>query len=331
MFEGYANVWTPVTLARRLKKKPLPVELAGEKLVFFRDAEGKAGALIDRCPHRGVKLSLGKVENGCLTCPFHAWAFDAKGEATHVPLNPDAKRERLFALSVPVREIGGVLWAYTAVVKEAPVEPMVPDALVNDACAFTLLEVEWNCHWTRAMENMLDSPHVPFVHKATIGRFMQGRLRRDSSMEITWEEQPWGGRAAMTLDGSGGLAWLDYYAPNTMVLNIPIPGKLFRMHAMCVPAGKRTTRMIVIGARNFATLGLLNPLFNLSNKRIVNEDQAVVESSDPFEVPPARDEVSVRTDKATLKFRKHYFDTLKDSSAAPPPRSVVHQALQESA
>lgn len=107
MFSGFANVWTPVILARELERKPLAVTLAGEKLVFFRDAEGRAGALLDRCPHRGVALSLGKVEGGCLVCPFHAWEFDRQGQVTHVPLNPDAKRERLFAPSFPVRELGG--------------------------------------------------------------------------------------------------------------------------------------------------------------------------------------------------------------------------------
>ena len=57
MFEGFANVWTPVILSRSLgAKKPLPVTLAGEKLVFFRDAEGKPRALFDQCPHRGVAL-----------------------------------------------------------------------------------------------------------------------------------------------------------------------------------------------------------------------------------------------------------------------------------
>ena len=60
MFEGFACVWSAVTLAKNLQKKPLGVLFAGEKVVFFRDDWGQAHALIDRCPHRGVKLSLGR-------------------------------------------------------------------------------------------------------------------------------------------------------------------------------------------------------------------------------------------------------------------------------
>lgn len=110
MFDGFAHVWTPVTLSRRLKAKPLPVPVAGERLVLFRGADGKVKALLDRCPHRGVALSLGKVTpDGCLECPFHAWKFDGQGKNGGVPLNPDAKRERLFTTSVPAREVGGLV------------------------------------------------------------------------------------------------------------------------------------------------------------------------------------------------------------------------------
>jgi len=323
MFEGFAQVWTPVTLSRRLKKTPLPVQVAGEKLVLFRGADGTVSALVDRCPHRGVALSLGTVTaDGCLECPFHAWKFDGQGTVRDVPLNPDAKRERLFATSVPARDVGGLLWVYTAPVKAAPCEPEVPETLTRSGLARTYLEVDWRVHWTRAMENMLDSPHVPFLHRKTIGRFVRPYLKPDSRMDIQWEDTPYGGRTRGIVDGNTTreVGHLDFYKPNIMVLHIPVPNQTFRMHAVCVPVAQDKTKMIVVGARSFARLPLLNPLFNWSNKRIVNEDQAAVESSQPPEVPPASEEVSVRTDKATLRFRKYYFEALKPSSARAPSR-----------
>ena len=74
--------------------------------------------------------------------------------------------------------------------------------------------------------------------------------------------------------------------------------------------------MIVAGARSFATLPWLDVFFNRSNRRIVEEDRAVVESSWPMEVPPPAEEVSVRTDRATLQFRRYYLRDLRGRSAA---------------
>ena len=328
MFEGFAHVWTPVILASSLRERPLPVTLAGERLVLFRDNAGKAHALMDQCPHRGVALSLGRVaEDGCLECPFHAWRFEGNGSVREVPLNPDAKREQLFAQAFPVREVGNVLWLYTAPVAEPPCEPTLPDALTMQGAARTYFQVEWNAHWSRAMENMLDSPHVPYVHKATIGRFVRPFLKPGVRMDIHWEDAPYGGRTRSKMEGeSDDGAWLDFYRPNMMVLNIPIPGKVFRMHAFCVPVDASRVRMIIIGARTFATLPLLNPFFNHSNKKIAAEDKAVVESSFPVEVPPPSEELSVRTDRATLQFRKYYHSELKPSSAAPRARKALSAA-----
>ena len=322
MFEGFANVWTPVTLAKKLKNKPLPVVLAGEKLVFFRGKDGKAAALLDRCPHRGVELSRGKITtDGCLECPFHAWRFDGTGRVCEVPLNPDAKKERLSATALATRELGGLLWVYTAPGIEDTGEPIVPDALTMPRAARNYLEIEWKAHWTRAMENMLDSPHVPFLHKATIGKFVRPQLREGSTMHVEWTDTEYGGRTTSRIDDHADTgAYLDFYKPNIMVLNIPIPNKVFRMHSICVPVGPQAVRMIIVGARTFAKASILNPIFNRQNLKIALEDQAIVESSYPAEIPPAVDEKSVRTDRATLQFRKYYYGTLKPEPA--PNRSL---------
>src|SRR5689334_14413777 len=272
MFQGFARVWSPVTLAKNLlPTKPLGVVLAGEKLVFFRDANGEARALIDRCPHRGVKLSLGRVtEEGCIECPFHAWQFDGAGKTTYIPLNPDAKRENYSATPLHVREIGGVLWVYTDASGAAPPhEPTIPDALTNEKLAFTYLELEWKAHWTRAMENMLDSPHVPYLHATTIGRFVRPHLKPDSRKNIEWQDTDSGGVTKSTIgDTHDSGVKLEFFKPNMMVMHIPMPKQTFRIHAFCIPMDHERVRMMLIGARSFARLSLLNHYFNYTNAKI---------------------------------------------------------------
>ena len=83
------------------------------------------------------------------------------------------------------------------------------------------------------------------------------------------------------------------------------------MHALVIPVDHGTTRLVVASARDFLKLGILDPIFDGMNGRIAAQDQAVVESSDPLEVPPPGEERSVATDRATLRFRKYYEETLR--------------------
>ena len=260
MFDGFAHVWTPVLAERRLGKRPLRVVVAGEPIVLFRAGADVIGALLDRCPHRGVALSLGRVgSDGCLECAFHGWRFAATGENRLAPLNPDAKRDQLGATALPVRQVGDLIWIYTAPGVEAPTDPVAPDGLTASGLQRTYVEREWACHWTRAMENMLDSPHLPFVHRRTIGRAYRRRMTPQSSMDISWEDTPWGGRTRANLDGEHNPACLEFFRPNMMALTIPVPGKHLCIHALVVPAEKGRTRLTVVGSRDFARSPLLNP------------------------------------------------------------------------
>ena len=161
------------------------------------------------------------------------------------------------------------------------------------------------------MENMLDSPHLPFVHRRTIGKSLKKRMTPTSRMEITWQETPWGGRTEARIDGQDGGAFLEYFRPNVMALHIPVPGRHLRIHTLVIPEQAEHTRIIICQSRDFARLRLLDPIFSLMNRRIADEDKAVVESGGIKEIPPAACEKSVATDRATLQFRKYYYDVLR--------------------
>ncbi len=73
--------WHPLLLSRELKHKPVGVQLAGREVVLFRTRRGNVSALTDRCAHRGMRLSCGRVEGEHLVCPYHGWRYDAEGRA----------------------------------------------------------------------------------------------------------------------------------------------------------------------------------------------------------------------------------------------------------
>jgi len=68
--------WYIAAEARELKRKPIGLELYGEKVVLFRDERGEPAALEDRCAHRNLELSQGKTVDGCVECQYHGWRYD---------------------------------------------------------------------------------------------------------------------------------------------------------------------------------------------------------------------------------------------------------------
>jgi phenylpropionate dioxygenase-like ring-hydroxylating dioxygenase large terminal subunit len=317
VFEDFANVWTIVALGRDLLPgKPLALVVAGERVVLFRDREGAPAALIDRCPHRGVALSLGRVERGEIKCAFHGWRFGPDGRCLYTPWNPDAKRANLSAMTLPVREAHGVLWLFTGP-GPALSEPLPPDALLRPDAHLFAQSMVWKVHWTRVMENMLDSPHAAFVHRKTFGGPVSRLLesRPDARMVVRFEPHEQGGRISATVDGEARAAALDYRFPNLMELTLDPKGRLLRILAICIPTYQNETRLTLVTARNFLRSRWLDPLFLRANLRIAEEDRVIVESSLPPCVPTPEQEKSVPSDAGTLAFRRIYRQKLLGSRA----------------
>ena len=51
------------------------VELEGKVIALFHQ-KGRYYAVDNKCPHRGGPLVQGHVEDGKVTCPWHAWQFE---------------------------------------------------------------------------------------------------------------------------------------------------------------------------------------------------------------------------------------------------------------
>jgi nitrite reductase/ring-hydroxylating ferredoxin subunit len=316
-FAGFARVWTPVLASSQLGSAPVPLMVAGEKLVFFRSDTG-AAALIDRCPHRGVALSVGRVRDGCLECPFHGWRFGADGTARFVPWNPDARGDRLGAVALPVAEAGGLVWLYTAPAVAPPPLPPLATILARRSTS-VVKETLANTHWSRLMENVLDAPHLPFVHRWTLGVAARAPADAGARMDTTFTPTDYGGEVRWSVDGATtgpNQGWIRLYAPNVMQLGFQADeGELPTQLVAAVPVDATRTRSLAILAPGFSLFRVLDTVFG---RRLSWEDLHVIETHDPPEVPRAGSEVSVRSDRGTLGFRKYYDTKLRDSYAVIP-------------
>lgn len=168
--ESIARSWQMAALSRELKGKPLARTVADTPLVLFRDAAGRAVALLDRCPHRNYPLSEGRVVSGTVQCPYHGWRFGADGACVDVPgcaLEAD-EGQRLSAQPVEVRELHGAV-----LVRLEPGGPELPDLGpwgAPDHDHFWWSQGVWRGRALDALENVLDPFHTNFIHDGIIRR-----------------------------------------------------------------------------------------------------------------------------------------------------------------
>ncbi|MCD6075838.1 MAG: (2Fe-2S)-binding protein, partial [Rhodospirillales bacterium] len=82
MGEFMRQYWIPAAKSSELTKDGEPVRLLllSEKLIAFRDSNGKVGIMDHRCPHRCASLFFGRNEEGGIRCVYHGWKFDADGK-----------------------------------------------------------------------------------------------------------------------------------------------------------------------------------------------------------------------------------------------------------
>ena len=166
------NLWYAVLESREIPRdKPVGFLRLGERMVFWRDDDGKARCFFDRCAHRGASLALGDIVDGHARCPFHGLEYDAAGRCVRIPANgknapvPEAFRMR----SYPVFEGWGWVFIWWGEKLPDPAEPPYFDDL-KDLKRWGSVQDPWDNHYTRVAENQLDVAHLPFVHHNTIGR-----------------------------------------------------------------------------------------------------------------------------------------------------------------
>jgi phenylpropionate dioxygenase-like ring-hydroxylating dioxygenase large terminal subunit len=164
--------WYVVMDSAQVRDKPVGVVRMGEQLVFWRDGSGKVSCLLDKCVHRGVQLSKGKVLGDHIQCPFHGLEYDSSGSVTVIPANGKntAVPERFRVLSYPVYEAHSFIWIWWG---EKPPKNLKPPRFftdIDDSLSYSRTYDHWNAHYSRVIENQLDAAHLPFVHYNTIGR-----------------------------------------------------------------------------------------------------------------------------------------------------------------
>jgi phenylpropionate dioxygenase-like ring-hydroxylating dioxygenase large terminal subunit len=162
--------WYIACLAGELARTPLARTICGRRIVLFRGAEGRAGALADRCAHRHMALSRGCVVKDGLQCCYHGWVYAADGKCVRIPAAcGDAPQLGIGVIGVksyPVVEKQGLVWIYVSDSDEAPASsPRDFPFFGAPRWQHWFMQREFEAAAFDCCENFLDCPHTAHVHR----------------------------------------------------------------------------------------------------------------------------------------------------------------------
>ncbi|MGI9478059.1 MAG: Rieske 2Fe-2S domain-containing protein [Hyphomicrobiaceae bacterium] len=161
------HYWIPAFKSSELVRDgdPVRVMLLGERLIGFRDSEGRVGVMDHRCPHRCASLFLGRNEESGIRCVYHGWKFDVEGNCVDMPSAKPHQdfKHKVRAKAYKATEKAGIVWVYMGTAKEPPALPGfeildVPEDEIN--LTFILRE----CNYLQALEGEIDTSHFGFLH-----------------------------------------------------------------------------------------------------------------------------------------------------------------------
>ncbi len=325
--------WYPVIPIDALADGPKSFTLLNYPLVLWLDDQGKPAAADDGCCHRSAKLSLGKVTNGHITCPYHGWQFDKAGACVKCPqISDDAIPPGYKVKAYHCQERYGYVW----VSLEDPLTGIPEIEETMDSSYRTIPEFyePWNCAGLRVMENEFDLAHPAFVHQGTFGTEDHPTPDHMEFLEKEWGLHVHGvlgvvnpllQQQNLKMDAAETVRTLDmeWFMPFTVKLRIGYPNGLVNIIVNTMtPISDSTSQMVQFCVRNDTEAETATADVIAFDRAVTLEDKYILETTDyDFPLSPNREQ-HMFTDKPGLIMRKKLLALLKTAGEVEQTRST---------
>lgn len=329
--------WYVACRSAALKKKPIARTILDTPIVLFRSDDGAAHALVDRCAHRNVPLSLGEVDGDLLVCGYHGWSFDGEGACQRVPALAGVQTGK--GRRVPrflTREAQGYVWVYMDPLHEPEVEPYTLPFVDEPGYTTVRYDAELPSTLHAALENILDVPHTAFLHR---GLFRGGKkneitavVRRESdraTAEFIGEPRPAGVIGSILAPQGGTVTHFDrFILPSIAQVEYSLGDKnrIVATSALTPVSDFVTKLYAVVTFKTVVPALLLRPLLTPIAKRVLAQDVVMLKAQTDA-VQRFEGEQFVSTDVDLLG--PHIWRLLKQAERGDkPPGETLEQRVQ---
>jgi renierapurpurin 18,18'-hydroxylase len=313
------NCWYMIAKSSEIQQRPVKREIWNQPVVLFRTARGELHALEDRCAHRLVKLSHGRVIDDNIECAYHGWQYNGTGRCVFIPhLASKTTLPNCQLKSYPVVEKHGFIWIFpgnaAACASVLPMEMNEWDDL-NEISSFVRLTCR--AHFSYLIENLMDMYHgsLHAQYQVWNAQSLKEVVEAKNQVSATYEATTY-----YRVKDLGSILQLFipslrrlYYTPLTVTYEYPnwksALGEDFKIYCLICPVNERLTDAYLIhytSLRKFKGLNgapiairrlLKRALGNVAKKLLANlvrqdvlmieEEQAAFEKEplrQPFEV-----------------------------------------------
>jgi vanillate O-demethylase monooxygenase subunit len=323
------NYWYVAAWSSELSSEPLARMILNEPIALFRGPKGQAVALQDRCAHRRMPLSKGKIVGETLICCYHGLTYDFSGNCIRVP-GESQRPTNIRVRSFPAVERYGAVWLWMGDPAQADATKIFRCDRVDTNGGGQPFYFHVKANYLYINDNLSDLLHQAYLHNPSfggntraLGETIPSMRQHGDRIEVNWDwiNVPPPGTLA-EVGGIKGLAdgWNhSAYEPPCFYVNYfgfaatgsggsksTLPdgaGRIiYTIYQLITPETPRSTHFFKIVACDWPT-ELLPKLSVIMNKVNLEDIWAIEEQQKMEDINPAAPMQAIPTDGPVVRMR----------------------------
>lgn len=316
-WEILSQHWYPVARIEDVSTQPQQVTLLDVKMALYKTESGDIHLVRDICPHRGVPLTKGWVEGEEIVCPYHGLRYNAAGQCTKIPAQPELTKisDRFRLSKFPIVQKYGLIWTsiqnHDVESAHFPVLDTWEDP-AHQAILPPYVDIAGSSG--RQLEGFIDVAHFAWVHHEAFASRENpvvpkySTIKTDYGLQTEYVSEVSNYPHGLQHLAPEGFLWkrvFDVYPPFSAILTVHFPHDgILKILNACCPISHNKTRLFVPLTRNFDTTGDLQAVYDF-NAQIFAEDQDMVEAQKPEELPlDLMMEAHFEADRSSTMYRR---------------------------